>query len=66
MDHKLAKVVDYWKLKELGSIFVCLKYYWRNIMSRNESNLFRITIKPDSKIGKAFDFCQEKSIVGVG
>lgn len=35
-------------------------------MSRNESNLFRITIKPDSKIGKAFDFCQEKSIVGVG
>ena len=35
-------------------------------MSRNESNLFRITIKTDSKDGKAFDFCQEKSIVGVG
>lgn len=35
-------------------------------MSRNESNLFRITIKPDSKDGQAFNFCLNHNIIGIG
>ena len=42
----------------------------KSVVGKNDllkgSHLYRITIKTDSKDGKAFDFCQEKSIVGVG